>query len=74
VRERGTVLIVLASRPRLWPLPGDLSFDITNAQWASRRDSTRVISPVRMADAAKQFARVRTWMVLPNRRGRCEAN
>src|ERR1035438_1260980 len=35
VRERGTVLIVLAEPASLWPLPADISFDITNAQWAT---------------------------------------
>jgi len=61
VRERGTVLIVLAEPASLWPLrPTSLSTSPTRSG-RRRRDSTRVISPCALADAAKQFARVSTW-------------
>jgi hypothetical protein len=74
VRERGTVLIVLAEPASLWPLPADLSFDITNAQWAtSSRLDARYLT-VRIGGRGEAIRAGEHVVVLPNRRGRCEAN
>src|ERR1039458_5599114 len=74
VRERGTVLIVLAEPASLWPLPADLSFDITNAQWAtSSRLDARYLT-VRIGGRGEAARAGEHVVVLPNRRGRCEAN
>lgn len=73
VRERGTVLIVLAEPASLWPLPADLSFDITNAQWAtSSRLDARYLT-VRIGGRGEAIRAGEHVVVLPNRRGRCEA-
>jgi hypothetical protein len=74
VRERGTVLIVLAEPASLWPLPADLSFDITNAQWAtSSRLDARYLT-VRVSGRGELSSRGAEHVVVcPNRRGRCEA-
>ena len=74
VRERGTVLIVLAEPASLWPLPADLSFDITNAQWAtSSRLDARYLT-VRIGGRGEAVRAGEHVVVLPNRRGRCEAS
>jgi hypothetical protein len=74
VRERGTVLIVLAEPASLWPLPADLSFDITQAQWAtSSRLDARYLT-VRIAGRGEASRAGEHVVVLPNRKGRCEAS
>jgi hypothetical protein len=74
VRERGTVLIVLAEPASLWPLPADLSFDITNAQWVtSSRLDARYLT-VRIGGRGEAVRAGEHVVVLPNRRGRCEAS
>ena len=61
VRERGTVLIVLASRRAPWPLPADLSFEITQAQWVtSSRLDARYLT-VRVGGRGAARARASTW-------------
>jgi hypothetical protein len=74
VRERGTVLIVLAEPASLWPLPADLSFDITQAQWStSSRLDARYLT-VRIGGRGEAVRAGEHVVVLPSRRGRCEAN
>ena len=74
VRERGTVLIVLAETIAPWPLPAELSFEVTQTRWeASSRLDVRYLT-VRIGgrgDAARAGEHV---VVLPNRRGRAEAS
>lgn len=73
VRERGTVLIVLAESGAPWPLPADLSFDVTQSQWAtSSRLDARYLT-VRVAGRGEAARGGEHVVVLPNRRGRCEA-
>ena len=73
VRERGTVLIVLAESHAPWPLPADLSFDVTQAQWAtSSRLDARYLT-VRVAGRGEAAHAGEHVVVLPNRRGRAEA-
>ena len=73
VRERGTVLIVLAELNAPWPLPADLSFDIIQAQWAtSSRLDARYLT-VRVAGRGEAARGAEHVVVLPNRRGRAEA-
>jgi hypothetical protein len=73
VRERGTVLIVLAESGAPWPLPADLSFDVTQSQWAtSSRLDARYLT-VRVAGRGAAARGAEHVVVLPNRRGRCEA-
>ena len=73
VRERGTVLIALAESGAPWPLPADLSFDITRAQWAtSSRLDARYLT-VRVGGRGAAVRGGEHVVVLPNRRGRCEA-
>jgi hypothetical protein len=74
VRERGTVLIVLAEPNAPWPLPSDLTFDITQSQWAtsSRLDARYVTVRIRgRGEASRGGEHV---VVLPNRRGQAEAS
>ncbi len=74
VRERGTVLIVLTEPGAAWPLPPDLSFDITQSQWAtsSRLDARYVTVRIRgRGEASRGTEHV---VVLPNRRGQAEAS
>jgi len=74
VRERGTVLIILAEPASLWPLPADLSFDITQAQWStSSRLDARYLT-VRIGGRGEAIRAGEHVVVLPSRRGRCEAN
>jgi hypothetical protein len=55
-------------------LPADLSFDITNAQWAtSSRLDARYLT-VRIGGRGEAIRAGEHVVVLPNRRGRCEAN
>jgi hypothetical protein len=73
VRERGTVLICLAEPNAPWPLPADLSFTITQAQWAtsSRLDARYLtVSVGGRGEAARASEHL---VVLPNRKGRATA-
>jgi hypothetical protein len=73
VRERGTVLICLAEPNAPWPLPADLSFTITQAQWAtsSRLDARYLtVSVGGRGEAARASEHL---VVLPNRKGRAAA-
>jgi hypothetical protein len=74
VRERGTVLIALCEPNAPWPLPADLSFTITQSQWAtsSRLDARYLTVLVGgRGEAARSSEHL---VVLPNRKGRAEAN
>lgn len=74
VRERGAVLIVLSEPAAPWPLPVELSLDVTQARWtASSRLETRLLT-VRIGgrgEAARQGEHV---VMLPDRRGRAVAS
>ncbi len=74
VRERGTVLVVLCEPGAPWPLPVDLSFDITGSQWAtsSRLDARYLTVCVGGRGEAQRIGE--HVVVLPNRRGRAEAS
>jgi hypothetical protein len=73
VRERGTVLVVLCEPNAPWPLPVDLSFDITASQWvtSSRLDARYVT--VRVGGRGEAQRRGEHVVVLPNGRGRAAA-
>ena len=70
VRERGTVLICLAEPNAPWPLPADLSFTITQAQWAtSCRLDARYLT-VHVGGRGEVARGAEHLVVLPNRKGR----
>jgi len=74
VRERGTVLIALSEPRAPWPLPADLFFRVTQAEWvtSSRLDARYLTVHVSgRGEAARGAEHV---VVVPNRRGRAEAN
>ena len=74
VRERGTVLIMLCEPGAPWPLPVDLSFDITHARWAtSSRLDARYLT-VRMGGRGAAQRSGEHVVVLPNRKGRAAAS
>ena len=74
VRERGTVLIALTESGAPWPLPADLSFDVTAAQWVrSSRLDARYLT-VRVAGRGEAGRAREHVVVLPNQRGRAEAS
>jgi len=74
VRERGTVLIALTEPRAAWPLPADLSFNITQSRWAtSSRLDARYLT-VRVSGRGALARGTEHVVVLPNRRGRCEAS
>jgi hypothetical protein len=73
VRERGTVLIALAEPNSPWPLPADLSFTITQAQWAtSSRLDARYLT-VHVGGRGEAARTSEHLVVLPNRKGRAAA-
>ena len=73
VRERGTVLIALCEPSAPWPLPVELSFDITRSQWAtSARLDARYLT-VRVGGRGEAQRSGEHIVVLPNRRGRAAA-
>jgi hypothetical protein len=70
VRERGTVLIGLVEPGAPWPLPADLSFTITQAQWAtSSRLDARYLT-VHVGGRGEVARGAEHLVVLPNRKGR----
>lgn len=74
VRERGTVLIALSEPSAPWPLPADLSFDITEAQWVtSSRLDARYLT-VRVGGRGEVSRSGEHVVVLPNRKGHAEAS
>ena len=74
VRERGTVLIALTEPSAAWPLPADLSFNITQSRWStSSRLDARYLT-VRVGGRGALARAAELVVVLPNRRGRCEAS
>ena len=74
VRERGTVLIALTEPSAAWPLPADLSFNITQSRWStSSRLDARYLT-VRVGGRGARARAAEHVVVLPNRRGRCEAS
>ncbi len=74
VRERGTVLVALTETDAPWPLPADLSFDVTAAQWlrSSRLDARHLT--VRITGRGEAGRAREHVVVLPNPRGRAEAS
>lgn len=73
VRERGTVLIALSEPNAPWPLPGDLSFTIIQAQWAvSSRLDARYLT-VLVGGRGEAARASEHLVVLPNRKGRAAA-
>ncbi|NNN01968.1 MAG: hypothetical protein HKL86_09085 [Acidimicrobiaceae bacterium] len=73
VRERGTVLIALTESAAPWPLPAELTFDVTAAHWAtSSRLDARLLT-VRITGRGQAGRAREHVVVLPNRRGRAEA-
>jgi hypothetical protein len=73
VRERGTVLIALCEPGAPWPLPADLSFNITQAEWAtSSRLDARYLT-VRIGGRGEAARVGEHLVVLPNRKGRAAA-
>jgi len=73
VRERGTVLIALSEPRTAWPLPVDLSFRVTRAEWvASTRLDARYLT-VLVSGRGEAVRGVERVVVVPNRRGRAEA-
>jgi len=73
VRERGTVLIALSDPRAPWPLPADLSFRVTQAEWvASSRLDARYLT-VRVSGRGEAIRGGEHVVVVPNRRGRAEA-
>jgi len=74
VRERGTVLIALSEPRTPWPLPADLFFSVTQAEWvvSSRLDARYLTVRVSGRGAAVQSGE--HVVVVPNRRGRAEAS
>jgi hypothetical protein len=73
-RERGTVLIALTESGAPWPLPAELSFDVTAARWAtSSRLDARYLT-VRVTGRGEAGRAREHVVVLPNRRGRAEAS
>ena len=74
VRERSVVLIALCEPRAPWPLPADLSFAITQAQWAtSSRLDARYLT-VRVGGRGEAAQAGEHVVVLPNRRGRAAAS
>jgi hypothetical protein len=73
-RERSIVLIVLCEPNTPWPLPADLSFNVTRAQWAtSSRLDARYLT-VRVAGRGDAVRAGEHVVVLPDRRGRAAAS
>ena len=70
VRERSAVLIMLSEPTSPWPLPADLSFDVTSSRWEvssrleCRSATVRVSGRGAVAHAGEHV------VLLPNRRGR----
>jgi len=61
---------VLCEPSAPWPLPADLSFDVTRSQWiTSSRLDARYLT-VRVAGRGEAARSAEHVVVLPNRRGR----
>ncbi len=74
VRERGTVLIALSEPRAPWPLPADLFFRVTQAEWvASSRLDARYLT-VHVSGRGEAARGAEHVVVVPNRRGRAEAS
>jgi len=70
VRERGTVLVVLAEPSAPWPLPTDVTFDVTDAHWrATSRLESRVLT-VRVGGRGAAARGGEHQVVLPDDHGR----
>jgi hypothetical protein len=73
VRERGTVLIALSEPRAPWPLPADLFFRVTQAEWvASSRLDARYLT-VHVSGRGELARGTEHVVVVPNRRGAAEA-
>ena len=74
VREGGTVLVVLSEPRTPWPLPADLFFRVTHAEWtASSRLDERLLT-VCVSGRGEASRGGEHVVVLPNRRGRAAAS
>lgn len=74
VRERGTVLIALCEPSAPWPLPANLSFTITRAQWTtSSRLDARYLT-VRVGGRGESARATEHVVILPDRKGRAAAS
>lgn len=73
VRESGAVLVALSEPRAPWPLPADLFFGVTQAEWvaSSRLDARYLTVCVRGRGAASLGSE--HVVVAPNRRGGVEA-
>ncbi len=72
-RERSTVLVALGDARASWPLPTDLSFTVTGAQWrASSRLDERHLN-VRVAGRGAAARGVEHVVVLPDHHGQAAA-
>ncbi len=73
VRERGTVLIALSEPRAPWPLPADLFFRVTQAEWvASSRLDARYLT-VHVSGRGALARGAEHVVVIPNRHGGAEA-
>ena len=74
VRERGTVLIALCDANATWPLPADVSFDITQSQWkASSKLDARHLT-LRVSGRGEVQRSGEHVVLLPNSHGQAEAS
>jgi hypothetical protein len=73
VRERGTVLVALSEPRTPWPLPADLFFRVTQAEWvASSRLDARYLT-VHVSGRGALSRGAEHVVVIPNRQGGAEA-
>jgi hypothetical protein len=73
VRERGTVLVALSEPRAPWPLPADLFFRVTQAEWVtSSRLDARYLT-VHVSGRGELARGTEHVVVVPNRRGAAEA-
>ena len=72
-RERGVVLIVLGEPDAAWPLAGELSFNVTRAQWStsSRLDARYLTVRIEGRGETRSAEHI---VMLPDRRGRAAAS
>jgi len=74
VRERGTVLIALTEPSAPWPLPVEVSLDVTHTEWvASSRLESRSLT-VRVGGRGAAGRGAERVLVVPDRRGRAVAS
>jgi hypothetical protein len=74
VRERSTVLIVLSEPNAQWPLPVDLTLEITKAQWNSSSRLTTRTATVRVSGRGSARRMMEYAIDLPSSTGRVLAS